>query len=409
MFIEFGILSYKLLLLLLHPIFNQIRVFETHKNTSPLYDSFTSSISYLSAGLVYLLIFRRSKNLKQSSNQKNTEGTAVAENQKYIDNQMYIEKKKVLKERKIKELPLILLLSFINLISMIIETLAAKEIYETTTGSLGTLFYILFYVAFSKIILKSKTYNHQYFSLFIIIACLLIYLSIDIIQIGKTFNFVTFLKSIVYFIVVYGLYSLYDVLTKKHFVIYSNIPYELMFYIGLFSLVLLIPLDFFVYIFNINIFGLDIIDQSIKLFSSSPIFILWFIFDIIVGFFWLGGIVLTLYYFTPCHFIISETLCQFLTKIIGWIIKEKAERDEYYLIIIHCFLYCIIFFSSLIYNEVLILKIWHLELNTFKYISIRQKIEFENLQNNDLLLQSTEDAQIDEDEEKGEKKTYSHY
>ena len=406
--IEFGILNYKLLILLLHPIFNQVRVFQTHKDTSPLYDSFISSIGYLSGGLIYLLVLHRSTNENQSSNIKKSVYIPARANESFIENQIYIDNKTFKKQRKIKETLFIFLLAFINLIPMIIESFASKmTIYDTIDGSIGALLYILFYVSYSKIFLKLRIYSHQLLSLVIIFSCLFIYFLIDIFKITKdSFNPFTLIESIVYFIVVYGLYSLYDVLTKKHFEIYSNIPYRLMYYIGLFSLVLLIPLDLIVRAFKIKIFGLDIIDQIIELFSSKPLFILWFIFDIIVGFFWLGGIVLTLYYYTPCHFIISEALCQFLSRIIGWIVEKESPKYEWYFILIHCFLYIIIFISSLIYNEVIIVKIWSLEENTFKYISLRHQIEFENIKNinNDLPPTNCEAILDDKDEDEDEEK-----
>ena len=65
MTIEFGILSYKLLIPILYPLLNQIKNLDLYNETTPLYRSFRSSLSYLSAGLVYLLVLYRSKNFKK--------------------------------------------------------------------------------------------------------------------------------------------------------------------------------------------------------------------------------------------------------------------------------------------------------------------------------------------------------
>ena len=86
-------------------------------------------------------------------------------------------------------------------------------------------------------------------------------------------------------------------------------------------------------------------------------YILWFIIDIIAGFFSLGEIVLTIYHFTPCYLIISEAMSQFLFKFIGWMISTGKEKDEWYFMMIYRFLYFIIIFSSLIFNEAVFLYV----------------------------------------------------
>ena len=109
--------------------------------------------------------------------------------------------------------------------------------------SVGVLCTILFYVFFSKLILNSKIYIHQIISIIIISLCALILLFIDVFKV-KLNNFVA---SLLYYILIYrGLYTLYDVLIKKHFETHLTDPYYLMFFIGLFSLILVIPLDLFV-------------------------------------------------------------------------------------------------------------------------------------------------------------------
>ena len=374
MIIEFGTFNYKLLLFLLYPIFYQLPIFITRKDTPPLYDSFMGSINYLSAGLIYLIVLHRSNIIKKSSNLKKFEGKPVAVNEVYIENQNFIKK------RKIKEIIFIFFLSFIYPIPIFLESLAKKQIYSTLTSSIGILIYILYYVAFSYLILNSKIYKHQIISLAIIFFCLLLCSFIDIFQITKdSFNFNRFWISILYLLVALGLFSVYDTLIKKYFRIYSENPYKLMFYIGLFSILLIVPLDLFLYFCNIKIFDLDIINQIIELFSSSPIYILWFIFDIISGLLYEIGMVLIIYYYTPSHIIIYESLCEFLTRCIGWI--TGVESEIWYVMMIHVFLYFIVFFLSLIYNEVIIIKLFNMEENTYKYISQRQKMEFEDIQN----------------------------
>ena len=377
--VEFGILSYKLLLLLLYPIIYQIRKYVLNKETSPLYEFFMSSISYLLAGFVYLLILYRTRKLKKLSfTIENSQNKLTA------INQIYLENKDIIEQRKIKKIISIFFLSLINMIPMIAETLDLNiKLYEILAQSLGISSGFLFYILFSKILLKSKIYKHQLISLFIISFCSLIFLFIDIYThvFKKFFDIISLVVILLYCILVFGFYALYNVLVKKHFEFYSTNPYYLMFFVGLFSLILIIPLELFVVFYKKKSFlGLDIIKQIKDLsLEGLSTFILKFIFDIISKFIWLVGLILILYYFTPCHFIISLTFLQFSSKCIIWI---SDKNNEWYFILIYIFLYDIVIFSSLIYNEIIIIHLWSMEKNTFKYISLRQKLELENSINN---------------------------
>ena len=266
---------------------------------------------------------------------------------------------------------------------IIITTLFLKQnLINYFPESVGVLFIILLFVFFSKIFLGTKIYLHQFISLFILTFCFLIILVIDMIDTYKngSYSFSTIIYSLLYMILINGSASLYDVLVKKYFKIHSNSPYRLMFYVGLFSFILLIAIDLFVYFCdNKYFFGKEVIieiKENTEL--SSLKFFLWFIFYIIIGFFWLGGIILTLYYFTPCHFIISKAISEFICRCIEWVDDKNSDS---YIIFIYITLYVIIFFSSLVYNEVIIINFCSMEENTSKYISFREKNEFENALN----------------------------
>ena len=381
--IEFGILSYKLLIPLSYPIFNQIRKMGYYNDISPILKSFMSAIIYLFAGLVYLIVLCRSRNLKKSPSSENTESS---ENQNSIVDQLYLQNQNIKKQRKIKELITIFLLSLINTMPIIITTLLLnQDLNNAFPNSVGVLFVILLFVFFSKIFLGSRIYKHQIISLFILTFCFLIILVIDK---NGSYTFYSIICSLFYMILINGSASLYDVLIKKYFKIHSNSPYRLMFYIGLFSFILLTALDLFVYFCdngnNDDLFGKEVIIGIIEneeLLSLK--FFLWFIFYIIIGFFWLGGIILTLYYFTPCHFIISKAISEFISRCIDWNRKSKEDKNNgsYLIFIIFIILYVIIVFSSLVYNEVIIINFCSMEKNTSKYISLREKSEFESVLN----------------------------
>ena len=403
MVFEFGILSSKLIILLVYPISMVISkqlkndfIYSNQKfSLSPLITSFMRSISYLIAAIPYLIMLCRSKNKKLSTAKKS----------KIITNKLGLIYVDIEKKNKIKKFTSLFLLSLLYMASVIIdsallailETLNIKNEHQKINNelgdSLGILSPILFYVVYSKTILNIKVYSHQCISLIVISFSLLILLIIDIVNIYETENLSILVISFLYSILLYGgIYSLYDVLVKKHFLIHFNVPYHLMFYTGLFILILTIPLDLTVFFLNnkknFENFGLDIINQIQYLYGHLGVknFFLWFIFDIIASFFWLAGIVFTLYYFSPCHFIICKTLTEFLSRFIKWLRNSNDDgcykKGNWYFIVF-CILYAIIIFSSIVYNELIIINLWSLEKNTIKYISFREKLDFENSLIND--------------------------
>lgn len=371
--IECGIFNRKLFILLLYPIFNIIECKVILKNASNLYRGFTKSIGCLSAGLVYLLILYRSGKVKKLPISVNNELKTSA------INEIYEEKQQTIKKRKIKKLASIFKLSLLNMMPMVVKIIFIKlQLNDVLSESLRLLSGILFFAFFSKIFLNSKIYRHQSISLYTIYFCLLIVLFIDIRNI-ENFDLVNFIISLLYFIVLYIFYALYGVLVKKHFETELTNPYYLMFLVGLFNFILIIPLDLFICIYNDpNLFGLDIINQIINLYDAT--FVLLFIFDIINVFLWITGIILTLYYYTPCHIIIALIFIQFISKCIKLIKNE--EKNEWYIVLAYSVLYGIIFFSGLVYNELVIIHLFSMEKNTVKYISSRQRLESESLQNN---------------------------
>ena len=101
--------------------------------------------------------------------------------------------------------------------------------------------------------------------------------------------------------------------------------------------------------------------------------------SLIFKFLALGGIVLTVYYLTPCHFIISQAFAELFNSLIKWIFNY--EDYKWKIIVIYVPLYIIVFICSLIYNEIIIIHLWELEENTLKYISFRERKEFDNSKN----------------------------
>lgn len=97
--------------------------------------------------------------------------------------------------------------------------------------------------------------------------------------------------------------------------------------------------------------------------------------DILSAFIWLAGIQLTVYFFTPYHFIISESLSQIVSTIIKRTINDYPVYER---VIIYIF-FVIIIFATLIYNEIIILNFWNLNENTKHMILLRQGTENEDI------------------------------
>ena len=151
-------------------------------------------------------------------------------------------------------------------------------------------------------------------------------------------------------------------------------PYHLMFVIGAISLFILIPYEIItVLIYGVADNSYNGIIYQIKTYYNDYNYWYPFIFilDVITKFLWVGGIILTIYFFTPCHFIISESLSQ----IVSTIVENSLKKYDNSLKIIIFILYFIIVFSSLIYNEVIIINVYSLSKDTKKKIYARELVD----------------------------------
>ena len=86
--------------------------------------------------------------------------------------------------------------------------------------------------------------------------------------------------------------------------------------------------------------------QIEKNFQEIKLYPLIFIADIIAGFFLVAGIILTIYFFTPCHFIISESFSQILASLVRKNLMELSITKQ---VIIHI-LFVVILLGGLIFH-----------------------------------------------------------
>ena len=419
MWIEFGDINYKLIIPFIYPFLYQIRKLIHQNDKKPFYEFFTNYCGYFLSGLIYLIIVCRMRKIQKQNDLTNPNGevldnnieletcssddntskssvksnkTIRVKNNCTIKNQIIIEKEKINKRQTRKKYLFILGLTIIYLIPMFLDSYCSsnQNINFKTSSSVSVFFCIISYVLLSRLILGHKIYRHQIFSLTIIIVCNII--SIILILTGEK-NKVNSNMAINFVImaVILSLYALYNVLEKIFFNSFMTSPYYLMFIIGLITLVLIIIYETITCLafgdnkdFNGAFYQIKYNIKNIKLYP------LLFIGDVISAFLWVGGIHLTVYFFSPCHFIISESISQILSTIIN----NSLEGYNIAAAIVIYILFVIIIFSSLIYNEIIILKFWKLNINTKKHITKRSNSElllmFKNEQKKDNELEIEE-------------------
>ena len=402
--IECGIINYKLIIPFMYPIFFQIRR-KIHENEEkPMLEFFTNYLGYLFSGLIYLIIKYRMKKKKvildKDINENEIEEIVVELNDVLLpnedentiiskgsfkkvkslkkkkntdNNQNELEKEKIKKiqKKKLKRKYLyILILAIIYLIPMILD---AYNQYDFKTSSPVSLFFsIISYVILSRLILGMKIYSHQIFALIIILVSNIAIILLAFI--GRK-NEHIFLGLLFIFAIVI-LYCLYNNLVKRYFNVYMGSPYYFMFIIGAMSICLIFPYEIItVLAFGKNTEFNGIFYQMEKNFKNTKLYPLIFIADILTAFLWITVIILTIYFFTPCHFIISESISQILSAFISKNLDELSITKRVFIYI----LFFVIFLGSLIYNEIFIINICSLNKNTQKYIIKRQKEETDNI------------------------------
>jgi len=377
MLIELGIISYHLILPLIYPFTFHIRRI-IHQNDKPFYDIFTCFLGYLLSGIVFIIIEHRTK---RSSSEFGNKFENQKENFKRHNTFEEIDEKNKIKnkqkeEKRIKGKYLhILMLNLIYLIPIFLDAFTIEYINKNFKSSAYLFYIIFFYILFSRIILHLRIYNHQLLSIIMIIICipilLLFYFTNDE-QKDKSLLFSSF-----FLLFTSSLYSLINILEKRYYNKFMDSPYHFMFIIGLISLCILIPyeiLTLFLLGENTNFNG--IFYQIKNNYNKySYLYPLLFIGDILVSFFWVAGIHLTFYFLQPCHFIISESLSQIISTFITGSIQKYSMNIK----IIIYILYVIIIIATLIYNEVIIINIGNLSINTKKKIISRELLEKEKL------------------------------
>ena len=381
---------------MIYPFLYQVRRVIHQNDEKPFYEFFTNYCGYLFSGIIYLIILHRMKRKESlltsqrlstldsfveltDISDSNSTPEAPIETKKTVQfsltfrihNQIKVEKEKITSRKNKKKYLFILLLASIYLIPMFLDSYCSsnKDINFKTSSSVSLFFCIISYVILSRIILGHKVYRHQIFALIIIITCNI--LSIILILVGEEDNSNMVLNFLLMAIIL-SLYAVYNTLEKSYFNTYMDSPYHLMFVVGAISLVFIVLYEAITCLavsYNEDFNG--IVYQILSNIEYTKLYPLLFIADVLTAFLWVGGIHLTVYFFTPCHFIISESISQILSTLFWSTLGDRSIAIKAIIYI----LFAIIIFASLIYNEVIILNFWNFNLNTKKNIEKRANNE----------------------------------
>ena len=371
MLIECSVFNYQIFIPLIYPIFIQIKSKIEYiyiKKDNILFKIFRYYLSYNLSFIFLLIVKYRTRSTVRKTNDNDNLLDKNIERSSWI-NPLDIEQKKLIRRKKLKSRLFIILLIVFSFLPNLVNQIYKDDDINIGKQSIGVLFEILFFIILSIILLKEKLYRHHYFSLYIISFTLLI-LVISFIICHKEKKV---LKAILFYFVLSFLFCLYDVLGKKYMNLYYDSPYNIMFTIGLITTIILMIYDTIVYIFfKVENYGIIIGFQENINFSSFFLFLL----ELICEFLWNLGIWLTLYYFTPCHFIISESISEYIYYTIDAINSDDGNKHySSFNIILYSVCYVINIISALIFNEIIILNFRGLSEFTKKEIRKRERID----------------------------------
>ena len=322
-------------------------------------------ITYIGGGVVYFISWIRTKTeeTRDKANIYKEKERSTSSTITYIYNEG-------LKVNQCK------IFGIIFFISVIIALFTVCDIYAINYNIFEERLYFLFFTCiFSKLILKDDIFRHQILSL-IIASVGLILLFIPVMLVITKDDIIV---NICIFILSIG-YALFLVLVKYLMMKYFISPYLCTLIIGVFSTLLNI-IGFIGYSL-IKKGNLSIITDSFDFKNVSNKTKISIYFSIL---FILASILQTLsnlviYYFTPTLLMVTDSIGPMLFWMVYVLPKGEKKID-----IIFKFLgYSISLFSTLIYNEIIILNFGGLNENTKKYIEQRQKKELISLRNTEI-------------------------
>ena len=357
------------------------------KNKQFFLSTFVNS-TYIGGGLVYFISYIRTKT-------EQTRDSAQLYNERKSSFVKYIYNEGI-KIDKFKIFLILLILSFLLTIFNVVD------LYALDSNTFEERLYFLFFIPlFSKLLLKTKIFRHQILSILIgSIGLILLFIPIILIIEGEdTFiNICMFISSIGY--------SFFLVLLKYLMNRFYFSPYLCLIFIGAFSMIFN-TLGFIIFsLIKYHDLSLIIDNFTFENIESPTKLILYFCILFISASLLQTFSNLVIYYFSPILLMVTDSISPMLL----WIVIILPKEEKIINIVFNSLGYLISLFSSLIYNEIIILNFCGFNKYTKKYIEKRGEKESILLRNteNSIKTGNTEEADNNDgsvDEENEENKS----
>ena len=356
--INFGDVNKRLLIPIFGGIIRLIYIFLIHRN--PKYEIATKNPFilniYTSVGMIfsfipYLILKYRSKTKSISSNASQIQSKLNIE---FIHSDLY-EEIEIDQSRKYK---LIICSSIFDFLQVLLLT-----IFCIYCNYNLWIFDILFMSLFSNLILKTKLYKHQYFSMIIIIILGFILNIIKYFNLGDTNNKVDPFELSMKLLSEICL-SLSMVIVKYNMEKTYCSPYEICIWEGLIGLILNIIILVIVNQLRVTISGIEYPNNFYELFDNYDIndLIICFV-ELIMNAIYNMVIFVTCDFFTPFHILITSIIKEFYSYL-------QTDGNLVLNILGICIL-IFIAFMFLVFVEIIELNFWNISYNTKKNIELR--------------------------------------
>ena len=365
----------------------------------PVFKLYIYDIGDFLSLIPYLILKKKSKSendITQSNNdnsneEKEKENLSKKDTElRYIYTDFKGEEIESKNKRSYLYILIISLIDFIAQISTVTYYLAVGDQHMVVHhGNLTfiLIFNIIFLFLLTKFIMNITFYSHHYFSFIIFIACLIVIVIIDFIEIKKDSpDFVDSLLYIVIRIFVVLLYSIADILDKVVFLKYFITPYFLLLSKAIIQFVCLIifsiPLCFVKFKITIEGEKKEIKEELIfsmidDIFFKDKIYILLYIVYLNNSFFYNILNYLIIDKFFPTHTAIARIFENFGILLINIILKSLQNY-----IPLRIIMYILLLFAAFIYNEFFVINICGLANGTKLFLDYKEKKELSLISEN---------------------------
>ena len=228
---------------------------------------------------------------------------------------------------------------------------------------------ILSRIVFSNLILKSKIYNHHILSIILTILglCSMSAGAFIIIKDTELSNWPYFISLAIKFVIL----SLEDVINKLLLTDKFLLPQSLMFLRGLFNSIMFVLFILFIYLMKFMDFSFNINDSKSNIYIQISLIIVYIFFAFLRSF----SVIKVIDIFSPQHVSFINVIF-YLFRLLNCRINSK---DNIALIINDSLCLFIIAFSTLVFNEILIIKTCGLDENTKNGFLEKEKKEKEDI------------------------------